>query len=204
MTTIAFTFSTNDFEYVALTGTKANPKLHSKGKILLPANYNIPQTVAWFENELELLLNSIQPDNVSYRLTVMKVTNSYVSNVYYGQGILNLLCHKKNIQISHTSPSSITANTSFYDDAVRNYRFRKGSYVAAHHSPEEERVIMEKVYRDLPIVKRANISPKNPDTLQITIYRGETINIGLKRLRRKGIASVTTAPTTSLSTTEKN
>lgn len=40
----------------------------------------------------------------------MKVTNNYVSNVYYGQGILNLLCNKKNIQIFHTSPSSITAN----------------------------------------------------------------------------------------------
>ncbi|MCT3773364.1 hypothetical protein [Elizabethkingia anophelis] len=110
MKTIAFTFSTNDFEYVVLTGTKASPVLHSKGKILLPTNHDIPQTVAWFETQLELLLNNIQPDNVCYRLTVMKVTNSYVSNVYYGQAILNLLCHKKNISISHTSPSSITAS----------------------------------------------------------------------------------------------
>jgi hypothetical protein len=110
MTTIAFTFSTNDFEYVVLTGTKANPTLHSKGKILLPANHDIPQTTAWFETELELLLNNILPEKVCYRLTVVKVTNNYVSNVYYGQGILNLLCHKKNISIVHTSPSSITAN----------------------------------------------------------------------------------------------
>ena len=110
MTTIAFTFSTNDFEYVALTGTKANPVLHSKGKILLPTNHDIPQTVGWFETQLELLLNNIQPEKVSYRLTIMKVTNNYVSNVFYGQGILNLLCHKKRIQISHTSPSSITAS----------------------------------------------------------------------------------------------
>lgn len=110
MTTIAVTFSTNDFEYVVLTGTKVNPSLQSKGKILLPANHNIPQTVAWFETELELLLNNIQPDSVSYRLTVMKVTNNYVSNVFYGQGILNLICHKKNILISHTSPASITVN----------------------------------------------------------------------------------------------
>lgn len=108
MTTIAFTFSTNDFEYVALTGNKTNPVLHSKGKILLPANHDIPQTVAWFETELELLLNNIQPDKVSYKLTIMKVTNNYVSNVFYGQAILNLLCHKKSIQISYTSPASIT------------------------------------------------------------------------------------------------
>ena len=108
MTTIAFTFSTNDFEYIVLTGTKLNPVLQTKGKIILPANHDIPQTVAWFETELELLLNNIQPDKVNYRLTVMKVTNNYVSNVFYGQGILNLLCHKKNIQISHISPASIT------------------------------------------------------------------------------------------------
>ncbi|MGE0020013.1 MAG: hypothetical protein AB7S72_10125 [Draconibacterium sp.] len=109
MISIAFTFSTNDFEYVALTGNKTNPVLHSKGKILLPTNYDIPQTAAWFETELDLLLNNIQPDIVSYKLTIMKVTNDYVSNVFYGQAILNLLCHKKRIQISNTSPASITA-----------------------------------------------------------------------------------------------
>lgn len=108
MTAIAFTFSTNDFEYVVLTGTKLAPILHSKGKIVLPANHDIPQKVAWFETELELLLNNINPDTVNYRLTVMRVTNTYVSNVYYGQAILNLLCHKKNIQVSNISPSSIT------------------------------------------------------------------------------------------------
>lgn len=108
MITIAFTFTTNDFEFVALTGAKANPVLHSKGKITLPANHNIPQTVGWFEKELDLLLNNVHPDKVSYRLTINNVKNSYVTNVYYGQAILNLLCNKKNMQINHTSPTSIT------------------------------------------------------------------------------------------------
>jgi len=108
MTTIAFTFSTNDFEYVVLTGTKLNPVLHSKGKIALPTADGIPQLVAWFETELELLLNAIKPDQVNYKLTVMKITNKYVSSVFYGQAILNLLCHKKSIEVSHLSPASIT------------------------------------------------------------------------------------------------
>lgn len=108
MKTIAFTFSTNYYEYIVLTGTKMNPVLHSKGKIALPAKHDIPQTVAWFETELELLLNKIQPDKVNYKLTVMRVSNKYVSNVFYGQAILNLLCHKKGVQVSHISPSSIT------------------------------------------------------------------------------------------------
>ena len=110
MTTIAFTFSTNDFEYIVLTGTKLSPVLHSKGKISLPANHKVPETVAWFETELKLLLNTIQPDKVNYKLTVMKVTNTYVSNVFYGQAILNLLCYKQSIDISHISPASITVS----------------------------------------------------------------------------------------------
>lgn len=110
MRTLAFTFSTNDLEYVVLEWTKENPILHSKKRISLPANYDTPQTTSWFETQLELLLNNIQPERVTYRLSIMKVTNAYVSNVYYWQGILNLLCHKRNIPITHTSPSSIKAS----------------------------------------------------------------------------------------------
>lgn len=107
MTTLAFTFSTNSLYYVALTGTKAAPAFHSKNKITLPANHTVPQTVNWFENQLENLLNNIQPDKVSYKLTINNVTNNMVHNCYYGQAILNSLCHKKTIHITHTSPASI-------------------------------------------------------------------------------------------------
>lgn len=110
MKTLAFTFSSNGLYYVILTGTKAQPIFHSKGKIILPANHTVPQTVAWFENQLELLLNTNQPDVVSYKLTINNVTNNMVQNCYYGQSILNLLCHKKVIDISHTSPSAIVAS----------------------------------------------------------------------------------------------
>ncbi|AYZ36860.1 hypothetical protein EGY07_15440 [Chryseobacterium indologenes] len=105
--TIAFTFTTNDFEYVALEGPMDQPILRTKGKIVLPTNYTVPQTVEWFENELELLLNNLRPNTVNYRLTINNVTNNYVSNVYYGQAILNLLCQKKGIEIFHVAPASI-------------------------------------------------------------------------------------------------
>ena len=107
MTTLAFTFSSNGLYYVVLTGTKAQPVFHSKDKVNLPANHSVPETVSWFENQLELLLNSIQPDFVSYKLTINNVTNNMVQNCYYGQAILNLLCHRKVIRLTHTSPSAI-------------------------------------------------------------------------------------------------
>ncbi|MDR2918775.1 MAG: hypothetical protein LBV72_05370 [Tannerella sp.] len=104
---IAFTFTSNDFYYVALTGTKKNPVFNSKDKIKLPANYSVPQTVAWFETQLDMILNLLSPNGVSYKLTINNVTNNYVSNVYYGQAILNLLCSRKGIVITHMSPSSL-------------------------------------------------------------------------------------------------
>jgi|GEM_PF-1460969 len=107
---IAFIFTSNDIYYVALTGTKSQPIFHSKNKIALPANYDIPQTVAWFETQLDIILNTLNPDRVSYKLTISNVSNNYVSNVYYGQAILNLLCYKKGIQIGHISPASIVAS----------------------------------------------------------------------------------------------
>ena len=105
---LSFTFTTNNFEYIALKGSKQTPILHSKEQISLPTNYSVAETVAWFENELDLILNSIKPSKVCYRLTINNVKNNYVTNVFYGQAILNLLCHKKDIIIMHTSPTSIT------------------------------------------------------------------------------------------------
>ncbi len=59
MKSIAFTFTSSDIDYAVLTGTKAQPTLHLKGKLVLPANHDIPQTVQWFETELDLLLNNV-------------------------------------------------------------------------------------------------------------------------------------------------
>ena len=92
---------------MSIRGSRAAPAFNSKEKIVLPGNYSIPETVAWFETQLELILDNLQPDSVSYKLTINNVTNNFVSGVYYGQAVLNLLCHKKGIPIEHTSPSAI-------------------------------------------------------------------------------------------------
>lgn len=110
MTALAFTFSTNGLYYVALEGTKAKPIFQSKDKISLPESLSIPELVSWFETQLEILINRIKPDNVSYKLTINNVTISMVNNCYYGQAILISLCYKKSLQISHTSPSAVVSS----------------------------------------------------------------------------------------------
>jgi hypothetical protein len=110
MKALAFTFSTNGLYYVVLTGTKQHPVFNEKNKIILPVNHTIPQLVEWYETQLALILDSITPNSVSYKLTINNVTNNFVSNVYYGQAILILLCQKRALSISHTSPSSIVCS----------------------------------------------------------------------------------------------
>lgn len=107
MTTLSFTFSSTGLYYVALTGTKQDPALVTKGKIALPANHTPAQLTGWYENQLKMLLNGHHPDKVSYKLSVSRVTNKMVHLTYYGQAVLNLLCHKDNIAINHTSSSAI-------------------------------------------------------------------------------------------------
>lgn len=110
MTTIGFNFTSSDIYLVVVDGTINTPNFKLKNKIILPANHTIPELVDWFENELTAVLNNVNPDKVSYRLTINNVTNSYVYSVYYAQSILNLLCHRRQISICHTSPASVKPN----------------------------------------------------------------------------------------------
>lgn len=107
---LAFTFTTNHIYYVAISGTEDAPVLNKKEKIALPINNSIPDMVGWFETQLESIIQTLNPNIISYKLTINNVSNNYVSNVYYGQAILNLLCNKRGICIKYTSPSSIVAS----------------------------------------------------------------------------------------------
>ena len=66
MTTIGFNFTSSDIYYVAVSGTLNAPTFIVKNKISLPANFDVPTTVDWFENELTAIINNINPDQVSY------------------------------------------------------------------------------------------------------------------------------------------
>jgi hypothetical protein len=105
--TIGFTFSVGGLHYVVLEGTKNSPSFIKKNKITLPPNLSASELVEWYQTQIELILNSEQPEEVNYKLSINNVTNDLVQKVYYGQAILNLVCKKKNITIGHISSNSI-------------------------------------------------------------------------------------------------
>lgn len=107
MSILGFTFSTTGIYLCSISGTKTEPILDRKLKLNLPKNLQVEQLVEWFETELSLILNKDKPSYVTYRLSFSNVNHNYITHVFYGQAVLNLLCSKQNINISHTSPSSI-------------------------------------------------------------------------------------------------
>jgi len=104
---IAFTFTSSSISYVVLNGTKTSPVFICNGKLNLPTNLSVSQLVVWFEEELNNVLDNEIVDEAMFKLTVNNVSNAYVSNVFYGQAILNLLCEKRKIPITYVAPSSV-------------------------------------------------------------------------------------------------
>lgn len=54
-------------------------------------------------------------------------------------------------------PKEITKETSIYDKVFINYIQQKRAYIQKHYTSEEERIMMEEVYKNLPFVKEAYI-----------------------------------------------
>jgi hypothetical protein len=84
-------------------------------------------------------------------------------------------------------PPKINKDTSFYDDVLKKYLLEKTMYVQKHYTPEEERRIMEQVYRGLPCVKEAKLDDEYSDILHLTTFSGETIPAGLVSLRGRKV-----------------
>jgi len=82
-------------------------------------------------------------------------------------------------------PAQISSETSLYDDIFTNYIRKKVAYVQKHYTQEEERKIMEQVYRSLPFVKAAEPDERYPDILHVVTFRGEVDSLGLVQPRRK-------------------
>lgn len=107
MNSIAFTFSKNGLYYACLSGTKVAPTLLAKNKITIPANHSAPELVDWYEKQIAIIFNGCSPQVASFKLTINNVTNDYVKYAFYGQAILNLICHQKNVLVHHLSPSAL-------------------------------------------------------------------------------------------------
>lgn len=86
-----------------------------------------------------------------------------------------------------TLPPEINTETSMNDEVANNYLLAKHAYLRKNHTREEERRIMEKVFRGLPFITEAKLDKNKPHILHITTTEGFTINQSLVSMRGRRV-----------------
>lgn len=108
MKTLGFNFTKNDFRYCGLSDESEPPLILEKGKIILP-DYSISDLMEWFESELALIIDRVQPNIISHKISIHLSTISQIQQSCYPQAILNLIAKKKGIEINSFSSQAINA-----------------------------------------------------------------------------------------------
>ena len=96
------------FRYAVLDGTKANPTLVEKGRLVTPAEDDVPVLMDWYETQLRLLITNHQPETISYRLTLDPKKKQLITSIF-PFGILNLIAHREGITIAFHTAQAFTA-----------------------------------------------------------------------------------------------
>lgn len=109
MINIGFNFTTNDFRYCVLEKDGENISLIEKNKIAYPKAIDIAAMSGWLETQICLLLDKHNPVHVGYKLPLTLSSTKPIQNSLFSLGILNLCCHKKNIQTNHFTSQGINA-----------------------------------------------------------------------------------------------
>ena len=110
-----------EFRYSVLSGTKANPTLVEKGRLVTPSEDDVPALMDWYETQFRLLITNHNPSKIAFRLTLDPKKKQLITSIF-PLGILNLLAHKENISVaSHTSRAFVASrldlpkHTNIYD-----------------------------------------------------------------------------------------
>lgn len=107
MRVTAFRLLSNQMCIVTLEGARDAPQIIANDKIVFPSNHTPEQFTIWAETQFDLILNREEPSLVTYKLTSGLLRYNQIFSIYYGLGILNLICGKKGIDIKHIAPQRI-------------------------------------------------------------------------------------------------
>jgi Holliday junction resolvasome RuvABC endonuclease subunit len=109
MKAVGFNFTKNDFRFCVLDGETNPPSIIDKGKIICPNNMNTSELMAWFETQLELIIDKYVPDTISHKVSLNIKKLNQIETSCYPQAILNLIAKKKNISTKSYSTQAINA-----------------------------------------------------------------------------------------------
>lgn len=83
--------------YSVLEGTKEEPSLIGKNRIVVPEMESIPELMDWFDSEFDELISKYKPSKIAYRLA-LEPRKQQMSYLIYPWAILNLKCFEKDLE----------------------------------------------------------------------------------------------------------
>jgi hypothetical protein len=108
MDVLGFNLQKGEIRFSLLTGTKQVPRLVEKGRHLV-IDEATPQLMDWFESTFDSIITRTSPDRIAYRLS-LEPTKSQIQYLTFPYAILNLLAHRKKIEIYEYVTLNFTAS----------------------------------------------------------------------------------------------
>lgn len=111
MKTLGIHIKKGELRYSVLKGTKDQPELVVRGRLIVPKLSTIPELMNWFNINFKSIINSYEPDEVAYRLT-LSPNKEQLFNLEFPMGILNHICYELEVPIKEFSNSGNTFSAS--------------------------------------------------------------------------------------------
>lgn len=84
-------------------------ELIMKEVYVIPQNQSPGEFADWVDTQIDLIIQRFSPSEIRYKLTGGLQTHEQIFRIYFGIAILNLVAFKSQIQISHLTPSQLSA-----------------------------------------------------------------------------------------------
>jgi Holliday junction resolvasome RuvABC endonuclease subunit len=91
--------------YALLEGTKLEPHLVDKGRLVTTDPNLVPELMDWYDSQFRQLLDRLSPNKIAYRLTLSPKKEQLFTSEF-PLGILNLLAHQRNLPIIAYTPQA--------------------------------------------------------------------------------------------------
>ena len=105
MKVLGIHISKGQFRFAVIEGTKNNPVLIDKGRMVTTNPQKVPQLMDWYDTHFRELVDKFKPEKIAYRLT-LNPRKEQLFTSEFPFGILNLLAHQQGIPIVAYSPQS--------------------------------------------------------------------------------------------------
>jgi hypothetical protein len=113
MRTLGFNLQKNQLRFVVLEGSKNLPVYVTGQKLINNNATSTPALMNWFNDSFSRLIDEHQADLIGYRLVWSAADMGQVVSLHYPYGVLNAICHDKQIQLIELTSQKLSYPQSF-------------------------------------------------------------------------------------------